>query len=653
MVEKRGQRSQNRRSPSPQTASHLSSPPQESLPSSSDYQTVREEEDQCTAGSQHEDTDHFGTKHHLDNFYRIHDIASTPALDVAETLFFDESANIQDFPEDLDWFFEESQPGIFSTMGLQPAPTFPEPVTIPAFLNFHQPILSPSPSTYDVEWTVARANILASLSSLPPDLLESSFFRPDNMAMLYVLYFKNYHHHFPILHQPTLIVSEAPPLLLTAILTLGATLATDPAFYYLGQRIHDALRWIILATGKFEPLSPLWCLQALLLVQAQGKMFSTTKHHEMAHIFHGAILTMMKRGRAYSTISNFGSNQPTSLEIGWRQWAEDESSRRTAFFAFIMDAQHASVFGHNPVLSVSDMRLPLPCADALWECNTPEQWQSLTLQAPKPPQFLPTLKALIGKSFVPPACSDFSRFILLHGLLSLTTHLQARDNTTLGIGVRKLAQRETPTPPPPQVEDWKDIMSTAIETWSFCLLSLEPSLCLEAAQPLHRMAFITLHTNITDLHILAKDVSSRETQLLRKEFSKAETRTRDWSRRDEAKEAVDHSLLLVKETVFTGRRYRAREDNIALRPWCLYHAILVLWAFGLMTEGPSDELIGAEEYVVRILSAVQRGKGSITGANKTRGLISAIADALGGCRWELLEEAYLTLRRLSGLHRQQ
>ena len=182
-------------------------------------------------------------------------------------------------------------------------------------------------------------------------------------------------------------------------------------------------------------------------------MFSTTKHHEMAHIFHGAILTMMKRGRACSTISNFSSNQSTSLEIGWRQWAEDESSRRTAFFTFIMDAQHASVFCHTAVLLVNDMRLSLPCTDALWECSTPDQWQSFALQAPKPPQFLPTLKALIGKSFVPPACSDFSRFILLHGLLSLITHLQARDNTTLGIGVRKLAQRETPTPPPTQVED--------------------------------------------------------------------------------------------------------------------------------------------------------------------------------------------------------
>jgi hypothetical protein len=40
----------------------------------------------------------------------------------------------------------------------------------------------------------------------------------------------------------------------------------------------------------------------------------------------------------------------------------------------------------------------------------------------------------------------------------------------------------------------------------------------------------------------------------------------------------------VQETVFSGRRYRAAEDNIALRPWCLYHATLVLWAYGRVVE---------------------------------------------------------------------
>jgi hypothetical protein len=47
----------------------------------------------------------------------------------------------------------------------------------------------------------------------------------------------------------------------------------------------------------FEPPIPLWCLQALLLVQAYGKMISSRKNYEMAHIFHGAIITVSGLGQ--------------------------------------------------------------------------------------------------------------------------------------------------------------------------------------------------------------------------------------------------------------------------------------------------------------------------------------------------------------------
>jgi hypothetical protein len=353
------------------------------------------------------------------------------------------------------------------------------------------------------------------------------------------------------------------------------------------------------------------------------------------------------------------SNDCTTLEYSWRQWAEQESSRRTAFFAFIMDAQHASVFGHTPVLSVSDVRLPLPCIEPLWECTSSSQWQHLSQRASESPQFLPTLKAVLAKTLVPTVCSDYSRFIILHGLLGLITHLRARETQTLGIETGKIGHATrctckdgTPTPGPvSQVEDWIEVISRAIGTWSFSLLSLEPSLCLEAARPLHRMAFITLHTNITDFHILAKDPTLLENALSRREASEAEARIRSWSRKEEAKRAVTHSLMLVKETVFAGYLYRAREDNIAARPWCLYHAILVLWAYGVMTEGPEEEtgvLVRAEEYAARMLSALQNGLPGkpVIGANRTKGFLCAMVAAFEGCTWALLEEAYQTLRRL-------
>jgi hypothetical protein len=43
------------------------------------------------------------------------------------------------------------------------------------------------------------------------------------------------------------------------------------------------------------------------------------------------------------------------------------------FFAFIIDAQHASDFGHAHILSLSDMSYLPPLAISLWECGALDQ----------------------------------------------------------------------------------------------------------------------------------------------------------------------------------------------------------------------------------------------------------------------------------------
>lgn len=225
-----------------------------------------------------------------------------------DTLFFDGSANIYDLPEGLDWFFEDPQldplPGldIQTIQPMSPHQSFLPPVSVN-----HQPSVPILPPLDSASWSIVQARLTESLRGLAPDILQSCFFLPSNLARCYELYFQNYHEHFPILHRPTLLVTKAEPLLLASIITLGSTRIEDDVVFSIGQKIHDSLRWIIFQvntclfvrvgsliyfqTGKFEPPSPLWCLQALLVLQAQAKMFSTQKHHEMAHVFHGSILT--------------------------------------------------------------------------------------------------------------------------------------------------------------------------------------------------------------------------------------------------------------------------------------------------------------------------------------------------------------------------
>ncbi|CAI7665908.1 unnamed protein product [Penicillium manginii] len=540
--------------------------------------------------------------------------------------FWAECAQVPTVQDGLDWFFEPLQdisdlidpPLVEFETDLSTArdadnqvarnDTDGETLNLPMNINNEQ----------DNDWNFARSNILNSLNQLDIRVLTSSFFEVDNLKTFFDLYFKNYHPHFPIIHQATFSVITCHPLLLISILNLGSAMAMDETLFYLGQQVHHSLRLIIL-----NPAEP----------------------NEL-------------------------------LQTSWRRWINEESWRRTAFFAFVMDAQHACVFGHSPVLSVIDMRIALPCLESTWESLSAETWQALNRPEMTASLFLPTLKSLLRENEVPPHCSEYARFVLLHGLMSLQTHLQAGSRLTLGIEMGKLhAHVTTQNSHHPNclgsisnssnsTPVWANTVDTALNTWSTSLFSLQPSLCLEAARPLHRVAQITLHVSVLDIHTVAMDPyllagpshlnTDSGASLINTNTTKALARLQLWAHTGSSRSACRYALLLVQETMFSGKRYLAREDNVAPRPWCLYIAVLALWVYGLVTEGPSSDggsTVGAEEYMIRMTRAMKQDNSAspvIRGTNHIAGLMRAVRDALIGCRWELLQEAHLVLRRLGG-----
>jgi hypothetical protein len=72
----------------------------------------------------------------------------------------------------------------------------------------------------------------------------------------------------------------------------------------------------------------------------------------------------------------------------------------------------------------------------------------------------------------------------------------------------------------------------------------------------------------------------------------------------------------------------------------------VLWAYGILTEGKSTEHVSAGEYLVQMLNGLMDQHTRLTGTNRTTGLLTEVKDALSGCRWELLQEACVTLGKL-------
>lgn len=409
-------------------------------------------------------------------------------------------------------------------------------------------------------------------------------------------------------------------------------------------------------------------------------MFSTRRLHEMSHIFHYSIVTvsttllescyclalilskLMRRGSCYSPNEDIGDM--SSLEKAWHRWIERELSHRAAYFAFVMDAQHSSIFGHSAAINLTDIQLPLPCADSLWEAPSAVDWHRERAKVQPCPLFLPALRALLSQHPIPHTYSPFARFVLLHGLFALTRHMLTRDQTascmsTKGSETRQqtaeITDDEDPSPTP-EPDNWRDRMDRAIDTWSFSLLSQTPSLCLEAARPLQRIAHLSIYVSLIDFHVLAGapnlSTGVRTTQDS-VQYANAYQRISQWAHSRNVNRVLRHCLLLIQETMFTRARYIAAEDNIILRPWVLYNTVLVLWAFGATTASSETSTATAEwtaeEYLSYMLNALM-GDGDLSrlqAASNIGGLIKTVHKAMENCRWELLEEAREILGRIS------
>ncbi|KAJ6157939.1 Krueppel c2h2-type zinc finger protein [Penicillium chermesinum] len=510
------------------------------------------------------------------------------------SLFWDPSFHAPDPLLDVDWLFEHI-PSNFNPMERGTGEEF-SPTQTGSSEDDRSALKAGSPSS--APWFSAQARLFEALGTLPKSVLSSAFFMPSNLSHFFDLYFENYHPHFPILHRPTLNPATAPALLIAAIVTLGATLSKDDDHFQISTQIHDSLRYII--------------------------------------------FTLMKRGVSYvSPVGNM-----SHLDFSWKQWIEIQSSNRTAFFGFLMDAQHSFMFGHTCVLSVQDVRLPLPCPENVWECNDAVKWDRLIQKAPEPPGFLPVLKDLIAQNPIPPQSTPYGRLILLHGLFSVAAHLKARESATLGVGGTAPDRSRTST-----IESWKDTLEKALDTWSFCLVSRSSSLALEASKPLYRMAYVAIYTDVTDMHILAGAPSLLGNLPSEPDLVGATARVEAWREKPESKRVLYHCLLLIQEILFTGKQYLACQDNISLRPWSLYHAVLILWAYGFMsgrrTKTQARAIpLNAEEYLVRMLMLIRNEEDVSVVSQQTGELLLAVRDCFVGCRWELLQEAYVTLGRL-------
>lgn len=533
-------------------------------------------------------------------------------------------------------------------------------------------------------------------------------------------YWVHIHSQMPILHRPTFNPETCPDLLLLAMMCLGATCLNGSHTYEMTQKSAELgffmahhIRWDVFKDPEFRPPAKLWTFQAMLLLELFEKMYSTHALHERAHIHHATTLTVMRRGSSLigrcATDQLGSSDDPTRTPPGpdgsintcgqntpdarWNRWITAEATRRVAFAAFIIDATHATLFGHAAVLSPQDLRLPLPCDETLWSAMSSADVQqgeaALTANGYKLITFLEGLRRTLNGQKV--NTNTFGRVVLMAGLLNISWHMNQRNlQVSSLVAASTLGNSAKWRSPLTRAFDfWRQDFDDSLSKDEHWLRACDPrftdsdssigalSQAFESRTCLHSLAHMAMHVDIADCLVFAGAHSVLGRLVTGHDRAVVQHQMREqWAPSAHARDATFHALRFLCDVLISPEElqqistttstypllppqlrctptftYSARDDYLLNRPWVVYFALLIVWSYGYALDGPlrpsnytlstrALRIFDMQHYLLRMGGVASPDDlEGLKDRNSCLGLLLLVRESLKQPRWELLKGA--------------
>ncbi|KAK9368189.1 fungal-specific transcription factor domain-containing protein [Lipomyces kononenkoae] len=424
-----------------------------------------------------------------------------------------------------------------------------------------------------------------------PSLSGYQAFSSSNIKHYIDLYWEYFHFQFPILHRPSFEIDTTPAPLILCLILIGGYYGNASQEFLL--EIATPLRWILFSSPAFRPPAKLEVLQCLLLLEAYEKTMSCTRFlHERAHIHHGAIIQLIRRG---STLLDPALILPSEeLDGAWKRWVEAESIKLAVFMAFILDVSHSVIFGHGQLMHPHEMRLSLPCDDQIW--NSSRLSSTQVLKGTRLP-FLEGLKRLLNCQKV--ETNELGILALLYGLVSLSTHMAQQDLQVNLVGWDSVR------------DQWKPVFSKA---YDFCFRNFEE---LKAANYNktsfalnYHFAHISMYIARYDLHVFCGDRLVLGQVTLKKDYLGAEKRMKEWAKTQGAERAAFHAIKALYGVFIESKEDDGEKngdssggDGVSKMSYAflqeidihssmiISHCMLVFWAYGFCLNGPESRIL--------------------------------------------------------------
>lgn len=287
-------------------------------------------------------------------------------------------------------------------------------------------------------------------------LLDPSFRLPSRHALTRYItsFFDGFHPHMPFIHLPTWQILDHPTDLVFGIAAVGAQYCFEKKvskqLFFAGKALlmdrlrtrHDKLSSSTTPgtamapsqingntsdcyaknTPSIETVQALIVLMAFATWEPQDTLVqeSFLLQGVLAHVAREFGLTEGTNiPLQLPTLQNGDSNSAHDRE--WRQWAAEESIRRTKLIAFTFLHTHSIAYNVYPVLRSNEVNLRLPCSTKEWNAPNAALWHG-SRGAQKPQLLFQEALSLLLRnrddaSPLEPIPTPLGNYVLLHGLL--------------------------------------------------------------------------------------------------------------------------------------------------------------------------------------------------------------------------------------------
>ncbi|KAF2014451.1 hypothetical protein BU24DRAFT_481913 [Aaosphaeria arxii CBS 175.79] len=362
--------------------------------------------------------------------------------------------------------------------------------------------------------------------------------------------------------------STARPEYLTALVAAGCVCFGIPSVSRTGLVFQEIVR---VALNKLVELDnsvirDLQYLQAFMIWLDIGVFCGFRRKMEIAESNLLPLVTGLRRAGkfdrvTYTQIVPSMDDSVGELQRKWRSWVEQESFKRLVYHLFEHDVNVALVKHRSPLMSYSEMLLPLPSARDLWLAPTAEIWRERFLSLGQSNEFI-SLRCLLKQETtlrrIPPSIDlQVARSAYLNGLgAQIWEYLQQ------GIILDEDGDASSQL----WLQSRQQRLGRLLENTNVSLQNSSPISCV-----LYQFLQMYLHVNMDSVTRFAGKFGEEAA-------NQAATHLKDWARTKQARKAVLYAGQVLRcAQAITPYQTRGSETLM------IYHSVIVLWTYSMIS----------------------------------------------------------------------